>query len=84
MSMSFPPYFSDSLLGGWTPVAGSWGVPAGTGTTAAASVARSEGPTGRPGVAAALGAPGSPLVAVAGPAPQRRAAALDALFTQGG
>jgi hypothetical protein len=35
-------------------------------------------------VAAALGAPGSPLVAVAGTALQRRAAALDALFTEGG
>jgi hypothetical protein len=68
-------------LGGWAPLAGAY-VP-----SPAPAIAAAKGPSvdgaARPGAAVALGTPGSPLLAVAGPAPQRRTAALDALFAEG-
>jgi hypothetical protein len=70
-------------LGGWAPLAGAYALPAAPVTAAAVGLGRSEDGAARPGAAVALGTPGSPLLAVAGPAPQRRTAALDALFTEG-
>jgi hypothetical protein len=70
-------------LGGWAPLAGAYVPSPAPATAAAAAKGPSADGAARPGAAVALGTPGSPLLAVAGPAPQRRTAALDALFAEG-